>query len=137
MDIQKARFTDRLRFFMEIDECCLDWKIPSLTLQPIIENAVIHAVEPNEDGGTIWARVIDERDTVLIEIEDDGIGIHKDKINLLLTEDSQLVENKSKGIGIGFSNVVKRLRLFYGEEDVITIKSEIGSGTKVIIQIKK
>lgn len=137
MDIQKARFTDRLRFFMEIDECCLDWKIPSLTLQPIIENAVIHAVEPNEDGGTIWARVIDEKDTVLIEIEDDGIGIHKDKIHQLLTEDSQLVENKSKGIGIGFSNVVKRLRLFYGEEDVITIKSEIGSGTKVIIQIKK
>lgn len=137
MDIQKARFTDRLQFFMEIDECCLNRRIPSLTLQPIIENAVIHTVEPSEDGGTIWIRVKDEMEEVLIEIEDDGIGIPLEKIQQLLAENLHPFEKESKGIGIGFSNVVKRLRLFYGDDDVITIKSQVGSGTKVIIQIKK
>src|SRR5690606_32361593 len=58
IEIQQARFTDRLNVHMEVDESCLNVKIPGLTLQPIIENAVIHAIEPEEDGGHIWFRVI-------------------------------------------------------------------------------
>ena len=54
LEIQKVRFTDRLQFNMKIEESCLDVQIPRLTLQPIVENAVIHAIEPEEDGGMIW-----------------------------------------------------------------------------------
>jgi sensor histidine kinase YesM len=135
MDIQKARFTDRLHLHMEVDQSCLGMKIPALTLQPIIENAVIHAVEPKEDGGVIWFRVMDETDHVRIEIEDDGMGMSEEKRLQIINETPVLSEGHSTGIG--FSNVVKRLRLFYGYENVIDIESKEGRGTKVILKIKK
>lgn len=135
IDIQKARFTDRLHVHMQIDETCLHVKIPALTLQPIIENAVIHAVEPKENGGVISIRIRrDESERVIIQIEDDGMGMSREKIQQLLTE--QPVQLEGHSTGIGFSNVVKRLRLFYGYDDVISIVSKEGQGTKVTIQIK-
>jgi sensor histidine kinase YesM len=135
MEIQKARFTDRLEFHANIDETCLYVQIPGLTLQPIVENAVIHAVEPEEDGGAIWFSIRDGDDRVTIEIEDDGPGMTELKIKQILEE--HVVETEGHSTGIGFSNVVRRLRLFYGREDVIEIESGSGRGTKVILKIPK
>ncbi|MGI2328965.1 histidine kinase [Planococcus sp. YIM B11945] len=135
MDIQKARFTDRLHLEMEIDESCLNVQIPGLTLQPIIENAVIHAIEPNEEGSAIWFRIIDAVDQVRIEIEDNGNGMEEEKIKHVLEERQGETEGHTSGIG--FSNVVRRLRLFYGCEDVIEIDSGLGMGTKIVLKIPK
>ena len=135
MDIQKARFTNRLQFHMQIDDSCLNSRIPALTLQPIIENAVIHAIEPRMEGGVIWFRINDEIDIVKIEIEDDGDGMPEQKIKEILEEN--YLPSEGHSTGIGFSNVVKRLRLFYGYDDVLEIASEKGKGTKIIINIKK
>jgi sensor histidine kinase YesM len=135
MDIQKARFTERLKLVLEVDESCLNVRIPALTLQPIIENAVIHAIEPKEAGGTIWVRIIDEDDRIRIEIEDDGAGMAEEKIKQILEEDT--VQTEGHSTGIGFSNVVKRLRLFFGYEEVIDIISGTDCGTKVVIKIAK
>lgn len=135
MDIQKARFTERLQLHMEIDESCLHVQIPGLTLQPIVENAVIHAIEPKEDGGVIWFRIKDDSERVLIEIEDDGPGMAEDKIKQILED--HLIQTEGHSTGIGFTNVVKRLRLFYSYEDVIDIQSEKGRGTKVVMKIPK
>ncbi|QFT87929.1 Sensor histidine kinase YpdA [Bacillus sp. THAF10] len=136
MDIQKARFTDRLTLVSEIDESCLDLKIPALTLQPIIENAVIHAVEPKEEGGTIWFRVKKKENFIIIEIEDDGLGMPEEKIVQILKEEA-LPTTEGHSTGIGFSNVVKRLRLFYGYEEVFEIESKQDKGTKIILSIKE
>ena len=133
MEIQKARFRDRLQFKSDIDESCLQVKIPGLTLQPIIENAVIHAIEPEESGGIIWFRIKKDGSGVIIEIEDSGKGIAREKMEQLLNGDVAPMEGHSTGIG--FQNVVKRLQLFYGAEDLIAIDSKEGRGTKVIIQI--
>ena len=135
MEIQKARFTDRLQLQVDIDESCIDVAIPALTLQPIIENAVIHAVEPNVDGGVISIRVIDMNEYVRILIKDDGNGMSEEKITQILME--RQVQTEGHSTGIGFSNVVKRLRLFYEREDVISIESTIGSGTAVLLKIPK
>ena len=135
MEIQKARFTDRLHFESDIDEECLHVEIPSLTLQPIIENAVIHAIEPEEDGGTIWFRIKKNGTSIIIEIEDSGKGMPREKIYQLLNGDIPL--NEGHSTGIGFQNVVKRLDLFYGMKDLIKIDSGEGQGTKVVIQIPK
>ncbi|MCM2605604.1 histidine kinase [Rossellomorea marisflavi] len=134
MDIQKARFADRLQFTTDIDPSCLDAKIPALTLQPIVENAVIHAVEPQEDGGSIRFRVYEEGDGIAVEVSDDGAGMPWEKIRQIVEEEA-LPEGHSTGIG--FSNVVKRLRLFYGVEDVIEIESEEGKGTTITLRIKR
>ncbi|WP_256761269.1 sensor histidine kinase [Cohnella sp. WQ 127256] len=135
IEIQRARFTERLQFYSEIDEACLHVQIPGLTLQPIVENAVIHAVEPEENGGAIWFRIVDSGEWVTIEFEDDGPGMTELKIKQILEE--HLVETEGHSTGIGFSNVVRRLRLFYGLEDVIGIESGSGRGTKVILKIPK
>lgn len=135
MDIQLARFADRLRFVEAIDDSCLFVQIPGLTLQPIVENAVIHAVEPMEDGGTITFRVAEDGDRVRVEIADDGPGIPEDKIAQLLRGSAQETEGHTTGIGIG--NVVQRLRLFYGKDDVIDIESGPGAGTKVVLRLPK
>ncbi|MEW9108326.1 MAG: sensor histidine kinase [Cytobacillus gottheilii] len=135
MDIQKARFTDRLQLHIDVDSACLNVPIPALTLQPIIENAVIHAVEPNIEGGVIYFRIKEEGGFVLVEIEDNGNGMPEEKIQQILEE--RPVQTEGHSTGIGFPNVVKRLRLFYGCEDVIEIISEKGSGTKVVLKINK
>ncbi|MCR8849414.1 histidine kinase [Rossellomorea sp. SC111] len=134
MHIQKARFTNRLQLHMEVDEDCMDVRIPALTLQPIVENAVIHAVEPKEDGGTIWFRVRKEDGIILVEIQDDGVGMSQEKMRHILLEGGS---PESHSTGIGFSNVVKRLQLFYGFEDVLRIESEEGKGTKISLRIKR
>ena len=135
MEIQKARFTERLNIHMEVDESCLNVKMPGLTLQPIIENAVIHAIEPEENGGSIWFRVIDHGDFVIIEIEDDGKGMPEEKIKQILGEQKLPAEGHSTGIG--FSNVVQRLRIFYSYEGVLDIESKEGQGTKVVLTLPK
>jgi sensor histidine kinase YesM len=135
MEIQKARFTDRLQFHSEIDESCMYVQIPGLTLQPIVENAVIHAVEPREEGGTIQFRIMDDGERVIVEIADDGPGMTALKIRQILEE--HVVETEGHSTGIGFSNVIQRLRLFYGCDDVIEIESEMGQGTMVRMKIPK
>lgn len=135
MEIQKARFTDRLQFKSDINESCLDVKIPGLTLQPIIENAVIHAIEPEQDGGVIWFRIKNDGPWVIIEIEDSGQGMSPKKVEQLLK--GHIIPIEGHSTGIGFQNVVKRLHLFYGIEDLVTIESREGQGTKVVIQIPR
>lgn len=134
IEIQTARFTDRLRFQQEVDESCLQLQLPCLTLQPIIENAVIHAVEPLEEGGMISLRIYAEGERVMIEIKDDGLGMSQEKVKQMLNE-SSVSDGTGHSTGIGFSNVVKRLRLFVGEEDVIDIESTPNLGTKITIKI--
>ncbi|WP_458118597.1 sensor histidine kinase [Paenibacillus sp. Z6-24] len=135
MEIQKARFTDRLHLQTDIDTDCLYVPIPGLTLQPIIENAIIYAVEPSEQGGTIRVSIQDSNEYVKIEIADDGPGMSSERIQQILEE--QPVENEGQSTGIGFSNVVQRLHLFYGTADVVDIQSIPGQGVRVIIKIPK
>ncbi|WP_078544651.1 sensor histidine kinase [Litchfieldia alkalitelluris] len=135
IDIQKSRYTDRLHFVTEIDESCLTIDIPGLTLQPLVENAVIYAVEPQEEGGTIWFRIKDNGSRVTIEVEDNGPGMREEKIQEILEGQEDTASGHATGIGL--SNVVKRLRLFYGSEDVMNIESTKGSGTKVMIHLLK
>jgi sensor histidine kinase YesM len=135
MQIQKARFTDRLQLELDIDDSCLHVAIPALTLQPIIENAVIHAIEPNINGGVITVRVKDLNEYVVVQIEDDGIGMSEEIITQILME--RQVQTAGHSTGIGFSNVVKRLRLFFEREDVIHIESSLGKGTAVLLKIPK
>ncbi|UOE95147.1 MULTISPECIES: sensor histidine kinase [Bacillaceae] len=135
IEIQNARFTDRLTFHTDIDKSCLQAEIPGLTIQPIVENAVIYAVEPFEQGGQIWFRVKDGGDKVIVEVEDDGPGMSDEIMTQIMEErrDSQ----KGHSSGIGLSNVVKRLRLFNGYHDVMNIESKSEGGTKVTIFLFK
>lgn len=131
--IQKARFAERLTFNLEVDSSLLESRIPSLTLQPIIENAMIHGVEKLVDGGTITLRIYQHHEVVLAEVEDDGPGMSPEELERLLHQEVQSEIGHSTSIG--FQNVVKRLQLFFNRAEVLSIKSALGKGTTVTIHI--
>jgi sensor histidine kinase YesM len=137
MDIQKARFTDRLHFQLDADENCYSIKLPGMTLQPIIENAVHYAIEPREEGGTIRMTIKDTDSRVEVLIVDDGEGMEVDKVQHILSELQESSDMEGHSTGIGLSNVIRRLRLLYGREDVIEIISEPGVGTSITLLLPK
>ena len=131
ISIQKARFGERVEFLINIDSKFLNYHIPLLTLQPIIENAFMHGVEDMENGGEIhvYSTQVDNKDYLVIE--DNGVGMTQEKAETLLLEES----TTSHSTGIGVNNVRKRLEFYYNREDVMFIKSEVGQGTQVFIEM--
>lgn len=130
-----VRFGDIIRFNYNIDCSVLDIDVPPLIIQPLVENATIHGIGNLEEGGTITISVENNEDYVRISIEDDGIGMSESTRQKILNCDA--FDNKKSGhtTGIGVANVVQRLRLFFGIEDVIEIKSSPGKGTTMILKI--
>ncbi len=137
IDIQKARFTNRLQFELVADEGAYSVHLPGMTLQPIIENAVIYAVEPREEGGIIRIHITDAETMVVVRIEDDGPGMDAGKIEQVLSELQISSDYEGHSTGIGLSNVIRRLRLLYGRDDVIDIESELGVGTTISLMLPK
>lgn len=129
IQIQQTRFSDRLIYTEEIDQTLLGSEIPALTLQPIIENAVIHAVEPYQKGGQITLRVYKQGNYTRVEIGDDGPGMEDATIDQLFA--GKLMPKEGHSTGIGFTNVIKRMRLFYNQDQLVYIDSYKNRGTKV------
>jgi two-component system, LytTR family, sensor kinase len=124
LGIEEIRFgPDKLQIFKEIDQETLDAFIPSMLLQPIIENAIKHGLAPRLEGGEIRLRTHRRDGRLLIDIEDNGIGISPDRLREVY------------GRGIGISNVHERLRLLYGEQFKMDIRSQEGEGTQIHIEI--
>ncbi len=131
--IQKARFGERVKFEIDIENEVLNFKIPFLTLQPIVENAFMHGVEDLEEGGIIKVYSLNVEHKKYLIVEDNGNGMDEDTINSLLTDNTMT----SHSTGIGISNVKRRLELFYNSTDTIFIESQVGVGTKVLIKLKE
>lgn len=138
LKIQSVRFGDKIKYNIEIEDKVKKVKIPAMILQPFVENAIIHGIQPKEKQGlvNISAHRVDS-DTVII-IEDNGIGISKNKLKNILNrnkENSNESQSESTSTGIGICNSNDRMISYYGEEYKIEIKSEINMGTKVKIRI--
>lgn len=135
--IQQTRFGDRIEFVTEIDDDCLDIEIPSLILQPLVENAFIHGVEAYEENAVISLFIYRNRDRVHIEVVDNGTGMDERTKNKLLNDvvgrqpEPNLEPEKPQGhsTGIGVKNVIRRLQLFYQRKDMVEIESELNKGT--------
>jgi len=132
LHIQKTRFGTRIITTIEVEDRVLDERIPPMILQPLVENAMIHGLEPKEGRGTLTIRMGKKDDVVRIEISDDGIGMDEEtleRIRLLS------IENGASGTTrVGIMNVIRRLKLTYGE-NVLSIQSAPGKGTRVTITL--
>ncbi|MFC0215081.1 sensor histidine kinase [Paenibacillus chartarius] len=139
MTIQRERFGDRIRFITEIDEWSVDQHIPCLTLQPLLENAIIHGIEHMEEGAVLKLSIVKKEDRVCIEVADNGVGMDQETRDRLLQsvwEDSPRPHTgKSHSSGLGTANVFKRLQLFYDGMQSIEIVSGIGQGTTVRLHL--
>ena len=124
LDIEVARFgEDNLDIVKEIDERTLDTFIPSMLLQPIVENSLKHGLAPKLEGGRIYLRTSNSNGRLRIEIEDNGVGISEEKMPHVYVE------------GIGLSNVRERLRVLYGADFNLDIDSHEGQGTRIKIDV--
>jgi len=123
--IEKVRLDERLQVSYDLDTN-LDVYIPSLILQPIVENAVRHGIRPKKEGGKVEITAHRENHNVIIKVKDTGVGMTPEKVQLVL-------KGQDPEAGIGICNVNKRLRSYYGQG--LTIESEEGKGTEVTIRI--
>lgn len=132
--IKKICFRDRIMVETKIDEACLDAEIPILTIQPLVENAFLHGLEPKEEGGKILITSIKEKNSVKIQIKDDGLGMPDNILKEILELKSQSNRpNKTKSLGI--HNSIRILNHFFGEEFSWDVKSHANIGTVFTIKI--
>jgi len=128
LDIEVVRFgRDKLRVVKELDPASLDVMVPSMLLQPLVENSIKHGLSSKIDGGSIYLRSQIADDHVNIEVEDDGVGMASAQ---LLERPTGLGEG-----GIGIANVAERLKVLYGETARMTIDSHNGTGTLVRLRL--
>lgn len=126
LDIEVVRFgAEKLRVEKDIDPRTLEMPVPSILLQPLIENSIKHGLEPRINGGTITLRSRLQGNRVLIEVADDGVGIQARQANRL----------PRTGAGVGMKNVRERLDVLYGRDARFTVVSNPGRGTLVSIEI--
>ncbi|MBR5917927.1 MAG: histidine kinase [Lachnospiraceae bacterium] len=136
--ILNVRFSGDIKYEKDIDESLTDILMPSMILQPIVENSVNHGIKEMEGKGKIALRVYSEDNNVFISVKDNGIGMTQEMIDKVLS--GELTEEEKAAPvgahGIGMDNVIKRLRLFTDREDSVSIQSEgEGKGTEVIIKL--
>jgi two-component system, LytTR family, sensor kinase len=127
LDIEVVRFgRDKLHVVKELDPTSLDVMVPSMLLQPLVENSIKHGLSPKVEGGSIHlrSRLTDSR--LIIEVEDDGVGMGG----------TQLADSRSwAGMGIGMANISERLQVLYGDTARMTIDSHEGKGTLIRIRL--
>jgi two-component system LytT family sensor kinase len=123
LSIELVRFGDKLHVVKQIDPATLDMLVPSMLLQPLIENSIKHGISSKIDGGTVTLRTARGAGRLLIEVEDDGVGIPEADLAGILNK------------GIGVSNVKERLKVLYNHDYRMLIDSQPGRGTRIQIEV--
>ncbi|HTS68767.1 MAG TPA: histidine kinase [Terriglobia bacterium] len=124
LDIEVVRFgRDKLQVRKEIDPDTLDMVVPSMLLQPLVENALRHGIAPKIEGGVLTLRAKRGKGRLVVEVIDDGVGMSEQR------------PPESQGSGIGISNVRERLEVVYGQDFSLKIDSRPGEGTAIRFEI--
>ncbi|MEG6585382.1 sensor histidine kinase [Dendrosporobacter sp. 1207_IL3150] len=134
LTIQRARFGDRINAKVNVDSQVLDVHIPALTLQPIVENAIIHGLEPKKDGGEIHISASNDEGYLMLVVSDTGIGLSQERINSIFRSEKRK-HTKGQTTGLGIINVHKRIQHHFGSEYGLRMESEMGKGTSIYIRL--
>ncbi len=131
LKIQQILHDDNLIITMKVPEDCLGCLVPNFILQPVIENAIIHGIEPSVETGRIEIAATKEGESLVLSVEDNGIGISEQNLKNLLDRKAE----GSEGLKIGVSSIQRRIHILFGENFGVGINSAPGKGTSVIIKI--
>jgi two-component system LytT family sensor kinase len=128
LDIEVVRFgRDKLRVVKELESSSLDTLVPSMLLQPLVENSIKHGLSSKIEGGSIYLRSRLTESHLIIEVEDDGVG--------MASGTSTERADGATGNGIGMANVAERLKVLYGDTARMSIDSREGKGTLVRLRL--
>ena len=133
VSLQNMRYHDSIQFISDIPDELMEYTIPKLTLQPVVENAILHGIleKDTKEGTIVLTGWMEEQDIVLL-ISDDGVGIPPEKMPTILSGTGQ---SSSCGTNIAIYNTHRRLQLLYGENYGLSYTSEPGKGTEVLLRI--
>lgn len=121
--IEMVRFGDKLRYEKDVADDTLDMLIPSMMLQPLVENSIKHGLASKVEGGSIRIRTRRAGSRLELVVEDDGVGIPEEKLATVLQH------------GIGVSNVYERLKMLFGDQYRMLIDSSPGHGARIQIEV--
>ena len=131
--LQNMRYHDSISFISDIPDELMEYQIPKLTLQPVIENSILHGIlEKTSKSGTIVLTGWMEDGDIVLLISDDGVGIAPDKLPMILSGEGTSI---SGGTNIAIYNTHRRLQVLYGADYGLTYSSDVGKGTEVQIRI--
>lgn len=130
--IQKTRFKGKIEVFYFLPNDTLDVPVMKMLLQPIVENAVFHGLEPKDGKGNLYIGARIEQEQLILTVKDDGIGISEGEFSEL---ERDLEKGKKSGSHIGLSNTQMRIQLQYGKKYGIRLESRLGDGTTVTIVV--
>lgn len=133
LNIKKLLYRDRIRYVCDVDPDCLSLRVPLFTLQPLVENALLHGLEPKEEGGTLTLSIHREGGYVLVRVEDDGVGCSPELMETV--RQSPPDHSRSDLTGIGMGNVTKRLINHFGPAFHWTIDGALGEGTRIVLYL--
>jgi two-component system LytT family sensor kinase len=129
LSLEKARFGEKLQVKLRVEPELIGLKVPILTLQPLVENSVVHGLAPKEEGGVVGIRAHRVRDEVHVCIIDNGIGMDKERLRRVFQE------GYATNMGLGLTNVNDRLVSLYGDEYRLQVRTRPGRGTAIRVRI--
>jgi two-component system, sensor histidine kinase YesM len=129
--IQETRFSDRIRIMTDVPQTIRHYFIPRFILQPLVENSIVHGLEPKEGPGEVHVKGWEYGDKIFFIVQDNGVGIPADKLKTLLLPESKTNNH------LGLKNVDERIKLLYGQEWGLKIDSIEGVGTIVEVWLSK
>jgi two-component system LytT family sensor kinase len=128
LDIEVVRFgREKLRVYKHLDPDTLDVVVPAMLLQPLVENSIKHGLAPKVDGGSITLRSRLQDGKLIVQVEDDGVGMS--------APPAIAAQTMGSGRGIGMANVAERLQVLYGDEGKLTVRSRDTLGTLVVLEL--
>ena len=130
--LQNMRYENRIGFLVDVSEELMDYEMPKLTLQPIVENSILHGImEKDSKTGSITITGWREKEDIILVVSDDGIGMEEEALQGILTGRNR----KNTGTNIGIDNTNRRLKLLFGDQYGLTYRSIPGKGTEVEIRM--
>lgn len=128
--LQKERFEDKLQYSIDLEDPeILDYYLPKLIIQPVVENSIVHGLEPKREGGWVRISIWEEEDAIYIKISDDGVGFDQS-----ILQNLQAPANVSSGhTHVALKNIQRRIQLLFGETYGLRIRSDLSKGTEITV----
>lgn len=136
MEIQKFRYGDRIQVVTDVDALTLGCLVPRMLLQPLVENAIIHGIEPTKRDGVITIRTWLDRDLLFCQVEDNGVGMQVEEGSsgwkaMHSVGGMQSGKLRERMSGVGISHIREKIKLYYGPQFKMHIGSKPGEGTTI------